>query len=129
MKPTGTKSVLIVNDNEAVRRALCELFKREADFDVCGEAENGKEAIEKAQELNPDLIVLDLSMPVMNGLDAARVLRGLLPTVPLLLYSAFGDKFVEYQALQAGISEVVSKSEDVTVLIRKARGLLYPTAA
>ena len=52
-----------------------------------------------------------------------------MPTVPLLLYSAFGDKFVEYQALQAGISEVASKSEDVTVLIRKARGLLYPTAA
>ena len=129
MKPTGTKSLLIVDDNESVRRALCERFTHEADFDVCGEAENGKEAIEKAQELNPDLIVLDLSMPVMNGLDAARVLRGLMPTVPLLLYSAFGDKFVEYQALQAGISEVVSKSEAVTVLIRKARGLLYPTAA
>ena len=129
MKPTGTKSVLIVDDNESVRLALCELFTREAGFEVCGDAENGKEAIEKAQELNPDLIVLDLSMPVMNGLDAARVLRGLMPTVPLILYSAFGDKFVEYQALQAGISEVASKSEDVTVLIRKARGLLYPTAA
>ena len=66
------KSVLIVDDVELIRRALCELFKSEADFDVCGEAENGQEAIEKAQELHPDLIVLDLSMPIMNGIDAAR---------------------------------------------------------
>jgi chemotaxis response regulator CheB len=59
--------VLIVDDNASIREALCELFKREADFAVCGDAENGKEAIEKAKELRPDLIVLDLSMPVMNG--------------------------------------------------------------
>ena len=69
------KTVLIMDDNAFVRYALCELFKREPDFEVCGEAENGKEAIEKAWELHPDLIVLDFSMPVMNGLEAARVLR------------------------------------------------------
>ena len=62
--------MLIVDDSAYVRQALCELFKREADFKVCGEAENGKDAIKKAQELRPDLIVLDLSMPVMNGFDA-----------------------------------------------------------
>ena len=55
------KWVLIVDDVEIIRRAVSELFKSEADFDVCGEAENGREAIEKAQELHPDLIVLDLS--------------------------------------------------------------------
>ncbi len=59
------KTVLIVDDNAYIRQALCELFKREADFEVCGEAENGREAIAKARELHPDLIVLDLSMPVM----------------------------------------------------------------
>jgi CheY-like chemotaxis protein len=57
----------------------CETFKREEDLEVCGEAENGRDAIEKAQRLRPDLIVLDLSMPVMNGLDAARVLKRLMP--------------------------------------------------
>jgi chemotaxis response regulator CheB len=61
------KTVLIVDDNAYIRQALCDLFKREADFEVCGEAVNGKEAIAKARELHPDLIVLDLSMPVMNG--------------------------------------------------------------
>ena len=77
---------------------LCERFQREADLVVCGEAENGKEAIEKAQQLRPELIVLDLSMPVMNGLEAARILRRLMPSVPLIMYSAFGDKLIERQA-------------------------------
>jgi chemotaxis response regulator CheB len=81
------KTVLIVDDNAYIRQALCDLFKREADFEVCGEAENGKEAVAKARELHPDLIVLDLSMPVMNGLNAARELKRLMPTVPLLMYS------------------------------------------
>ena len=129
MNHTSPKSVLIVDDNAYIRQALCELFKHEADFNVCGEAANGKEAIETAQELRPDLIVLDLSMPVMNGLDAARILKRLMPTVPLIMYSAFGDKLVEHQARLIGISEVVSKSEHKTVLIEKARGLLYSAAA
>lgn len=129
MTPTTPKSVLIVDDSAYIRQALCELFKQEADFLVCGEAENGKEAIKKAQELRPDLIVLDLSMPVMNGFDAARILKRLMPTVPLIMYSAFGDKLAEKQARLIGISEVVSKSEHVSVLIHKARGLLYSAAA
>jgi chemotaxis response regulator CheB len=129
MIPPVTKWVLIVDDNASIRKTLCALFKREADFEVCGEAENGKEAIEKVRELRPDLIVLDLCMPVMNGIDAARVLKQMMPTVPLIMYSAFGDKFAESQARLVGISEVVSKSEHASVLINKARGLLYSHAA
>lgn len=123
------KSVLIVDDNPFIRQALCKLFERESDFEVCGEAENGKQAIEKAQKLRPDLIVLDLSMPVMNGFDAARVLKRLMPTVLLIMYSAFGDRVAEHQARLIGISEVVSKSEQASVLIHKARGLLSSSAA
>jgi DNA-binding NarL/FixJ family response regulator len=123
------KSVLIVDDNSLIRQAVCGLFEREADFEVCGEAENGKVAVEKARGLRPDLIVLDLSMPVMNGFEAARVLKRLMPTVPLIMYSAFGDKLVEKQARLIGISAVVSKTEHAGVLIHKARGLLYSHAA
>jgi YesN/AraC family two-component response regulator len=122
---TIIKSVLIVDDNAFIRQSLRRVFDFEVDFEVCGEAGNGREAIERAQELRPDLIVLDFAMPVMDGFDVARVLKRLLPTVPLIMYSAFGDKFVEYQARLIGISEVVSKSEHVSVLIHKARGLLY----
>jgi chemotaxis response regulator CheB len=126
---TARKSVLLVDDSAHIRQALCELFKREGDFEGCGEAENGKDAIKKAQDLCPDLIVLDLSMPVMNGFDAARVLKRLMPTVPLIIYSAFGHRLAENQARLIGISEVVSKSEHASVLIHKARGLLYSAAA
>ena len=116
-------TVLIADDNTSIRQALCELFQREADFEVCGEAENGHEAIEK------DLIVLDVSMPVMNGLDAARVLIGMMPKVPLILYSAFKDYLVEQQVRLMGVSELVSKSDPASVLIAKARNLLCLAAA
>jgi two-component system, chemotaxis family, chemotaxis protein CheY len=129
MAPTTEKCVLIVDDNASIRQAVCGLFERDADFEVCGEAENGKVAVEKARELRPDLIVLDLSMPVMNGFDAARVLKQVMPTVPLIMYSAFGDMLLERQARLIGISEVVSKAEHAAVLIDKARVLLNSAAA
>jgi DNA-binding NarL/FixJ family response regulator len=93
------KTVLIVEDNASLRRALCELFKRQTDFDVCGVAENGREAIEAADRLHADLVVLDFLMPDMNGLDAAYALRRVLPTVPLIFYSAFEDSLSEHAKL------------------------------
>jgi DNA-binding NarL/FixJ family response regulator len=123
------KTVLIVDDNAFVRKALCELFAQETDIEVCGEAANGRSAIEEAGRLPPDLIVLDLLMPVMNGLDAARTLKRMMPSVPLIMYSAFEDRFSERLARLAGISELVSKYQHVSVLINTARGLLYPRAA
>jgi len=122
-------SILIVDDNAFIRKALCEVFKREQDFDICGEAENGRVAIEKAKRLRPDLVVLDMSMPVMNGLDAARALKRLMPRVPLIMYSAFGDRYVEQQASLLGISSVISKSEPVTTLVGIARSLIAQTTA
>src|SRR6266705_3412856 len=115
--------------NALIRQALCELFKREADFEVCGEAENGREAIEKAQQLHPDLIVMDLSMPVMNGIEAASILKSLMPTVPLIIFSEYSDVFSEKEARSAGVSALVSKSEHASVLVGKARALLYHIAA
>ena len=107
------KSVLLVDDNAVIRQVLCQLFTSEKDFDICGEAENGREGIEKAQQLHPDLIVMDLSMPVMNGIDAARVLKSLMPTVPLIIFSEYSDVFSESEARSAGVSALVSKSEHV----------------
>jgi two-component system nitrate/nitrite response regulator NarL len=75
------------------------------------------------------LIVLDLSMPVMNGLDAARVLQRLMPDVPLVMFSEYSDAFSEQEARSIGISALVSKSEHVSVLVNKARSLLYDLAA
>jgi CheY-like chemotaxis protein len=123
------RTVIIVDDNAMIRRLLCDLFTRAGDFDVCGQAENGREAIEKAQQLHPDLIVTDLSMPVMNGLEATRILKKLMPAVPVIIYTAHSDPFIEDAARSAGASAVMSKSEAVTVLIGEARSLLDQIAA
>jgi DNA-binding NarL/FixJ family response regulator len=122
-------TILIADDSLFIRQRLCELFEREEDFNVCGDAENGREAVEMAQILHPDLILLDLSMPVMNGLDAARVLNRVMPEVPLIMYSAYSDSLTEKEARAAGISALVSKSENPSVLLGKARSLVYKFAA
>jgi YesN/AraC family two-component response regulator len=80
-----SKSILIVDDSHLVRRALRRMIEDSNQFVVCGEAANGKEAIDQAAKLRPDLVVLDMSMPEMNGLEAAQVLKQILPTVPLIL--------------------------------------------
>jgi DNA-binding NarL/FixJ family response regulator len=123
------RSVLVVDDNPVIRRAMCELFTREGDFEVCGEAENGRDAVEKAQLLQPALIVTDLSMPLMNGLEETRILKRLMPGVPVIIYTAHSDRFVDQEALAAGAAAVVSKSDSVGVLIRKVRELLDQIAA
>jgi DNA-binding NarL/FixJ family response regulator len=124
-----THTVLIVDDNRYIRRGLCELFQQEEDFDVCGAAENGREAVDKAQGLHPDLILMDLSMPVMNGLDATRIVKRLMPEVPVLMYSAYDDSSTENEARSAGVSALVSKSERLSVLLGKARSLVEQIAA
>jgi YesN/AraC family two-component response regulator len=104
------KTILIVDDNLYIRRGVCELFKRESDFEVCGEAENGKEAIAKALELRPDLIVLDLSMPLMNGIDVARSLRDTMPSVQIIMFTLFVDTLVEAEARSAGIANDIAQT-------------------
>lgn len=123
------KRVLIVDDSPTVRQALCELFVREGDFEVCGQAENGRDAIEKAEHFRPDLIVTDLSMPIMNGLEETRLLKTLMPGVPVIIYTAHNDPFVEREGRSAGAAAVISKSEAVTTLIAMARSLFEEIAA
>ena len=123
------KSVLIVDDNATFRRVVRQVFTSEADFFVCGEAANGQQAIEKAQQLLPDLIVMDLAMPVMGGIDAARVLKCLMPTVPLVVLSGYADVFSEKDVRATGFSALVSKSEHISALLTKARALVHQVAA
>jgi CheY-like chemotaxis protein len=117
------KSILIVDDSPAIRHPLRTAFEDISGWEV-GEAANGREAIDKARELNPDLIVLDLAMPVMNGLQAAPVLRRMRPTVPIILFTLYGSKFLEREALSAGVTVVVSKDAAVKTLVNQARDLL-----
>jgi DNA-binding NarL/FixJ family response regulator len=119
------KSVLIAEDHALTRQALCNLFSSQDDFEVCGDAKNGQEAVEMAQVLRPDLIVLDLSMPVMDGIEAARAMRELTPETPIIVFSEYSEVFSESEARSAGISGLVSKTEPVSVLLDKARAVVY----
>ena len=119
------KSILIVDDNAVVRRCLRGIFEDEG-WEICGEAENGRDAIEKALELSPDLIILDFTMPVMNGLEAAKTLRAMMPEVPLILFTVHRSANLDSNASVAGINAVISKVEGVTALVDRVRSLLEP---
>jgi CheY-like chemotaxis protein len=88
------KSVLIADDS-AFRQRVVIFSAAKLDFKVCALAENGRMAIQKAQDLRPDVILLDLAMPVMNGFEAARALKRLMPNVPIVVFSAYADSFTE----------------------------------
>jgi len=90
------KQILIADDNSAVRRIIRGFFDDRADIAVCGEAVDGLQAVEKAKALRPDLIVLDLVMPQMNGAEAASVLKKAMPEVPILLFTMHADNIGRY---------------------------------
>ncbi len=118
------KRLLIVDDSPAMRRSLRTLLGLRANWEICGEAENGREGIDKALQLSPDLIVLDLAMPVMNGFQAARELHRLLPRVPLLMYTSFSGSEVEHEALASGVTAIRSKSDGIESLCGSIQELL-----
>jgi DNA-binding NarL/FixJ family response regulator len=115
------KSVLIVDDHEAIRRELRRLFQSHPEFTVCGEAVDGADALSKAQQLAPDLIILDFAMPEMNGLEAASALHHIMPDATLFLLSAYHTRELELAASQFGARAVFSKYDNLDGLIRRAR--------
>ena len=116
--------VLLVDDSAAIRKAMRPLFDSHPKFEVVGEAEHGREAVEKAPRLRPDLIILDLSMPVMNGLEAAPLLLKILPQVSLILFTIHDGAEVHRLSHAAGIHAVVLKSNAATHLIAQAEALV-----
>lgn len=104
--------ILIADDHAVVRKRLTALLETHAGWKVCGEAENGREAVAKAAELKPDLIILDLSMPVMDGLGAACEIATIMPKVPILMYTEHSYVEIELEAKRFGVRRVISKTDD-----------------
>jgi two-component system chemotaxis response regulator CheB len=107
--------VLIAEDSLTIRRRFCEILNGDPELEVVGEAENGKRAIELCEELRPDVMTLDMVMPVMSGLTATEYIMAYRPT-PILIVSAStnrGELFKTYDALAAGALDVLEKVEDV----------------
>lgn len=108
-----SKTVLIVDDNVHIRRSLRLCIEGNTEMTICGEAENGAVAVEKVKALRPDVIILDLQMPVMNGLEAAREIAVIAPKIPIVMLSLHANDELVHQAKRAGISEVISKTEAI----------------
>ncbi|HEY4837291.1 MAG TPA: response regulator [Candidatus Acidoferrales bacterium] len=120
----GDKTALVVEDNAAIRQMLVSAFLSNRVFKTCAEAENGKAGIEVAKKIHPDIITLDLSMPVMNGMEAASELRKLFPKTPIILFTLYGDGISQTEAAKSGINLVLSKSTPLQSLIVIAHRLL-----
>lgn len=118
------KRILIVDDNDLVRYLVRTILETQPGFEVCEEAADGVEAIERAAKSKPDLIVLDFSMPRMNGLQTAANLRDVAPNVPIILFTLYKDEVPEMKAQAAGIRAVVSKTGQMGGLLQEIHRVL-----
>jgi DNA-binding NarL/FixJ family response regulator len=116
------KHILIADDSSAIRKTLRPFLEKEDNWIVVGEAKNGKEAVQKAQMLKPDLVILDFAMPLMNGLQTVLELKRISPSLPLILFTNFASLHLEEIALSSSVNAVVSKSEP-GVLVHKIHDL------
>jgi two-component system, response regulator YesN len=120
-----TYGILIVDDSALIRRALRTCIEQNHDeWKVCGEASDGIAAIDMVKALRPDLIVLDLSMPGMNGFELAHELKQTNPSLPVLMFTGFKTPQLEKEAIAAGCNAVVSKSEHQQMLFDNIQRLL-----
>jgi DNA-binding NarL/FixJ family response regulator len=119
-----SKKILIADDNALVRKLLRIMLEGQKGWQVCAEATNGSEAILKAQESQPDAVILDFAMPLLDGLDAAREITRALPSVPILLFTLYDSPEMTLAAKEAGVSRVLPKTASGLPLIQAVRDLL-----
>ena len=119
------KRILVADDDGLIRKMLYNLFEDQPDYDLCAEARNGEEAIALAKLHQPDLIILDFSMPVMNGIEAARELKKIMPNVPIVLFTLFTPSATELALGEFSVDRIVPKSE-VSRLMTHIRQLAPP---
>ncbi|MFB0559041.1 MAG: response regulator transcription factor, partial [Dehalococcoidales bacterium] len=130
MKESPTIRVLIVDDHHVVREGLRRILELEKGLQVVGEAKSGEEAITKAVSLSPDVIIMDLKMPGMDGIAATREIKQQLPKVNVLVLTLYAEDFVK-QAIEAGVSGYLLKDSDceqITKAIHQVYDGLSPIA-
>ena|ERR1700757_2314594 len=119
------RRILVIDDGESVRDIIRIFLERDG-FEVCGEGSDGVEAIEQAKKLKPDLIVLDLAMPRMNGAEAASVLSQTMPDVPIVLLTLYQNVLGTALASAVGVKAILDKTDGMDKLVACVRSLLSP---
>lgn len=115
--------IFIADDHEVVRKGLISLLEAQTDWEVCGEAADGREAVEKAQELKPDIIILDIGMPSLNGLEATRQILKVNPDAKILVLTLHDSDSVVREVLNAGARGFLLKSDAARDLVAAAEAL------
>ena len=107
------RRILVADDDPVVRQALSRLLAMNSALEVCGEAVDGQDAVIKAEKHRPDLVILDLSMQILNGLEAATEISRIVPEVRIILFSAYGQRLQDINIKAYGVTRVVSKDDNV----------------
>ncbi len=115
--------ILIADDHEIVREGTRMLLQHEPGWEVCGVAKTGREAVEQAKKLHPDIVVLDMRMPELNGLDAARQIKHALPKTELLIFTAHEWEELIWEVFEAGVKSYILKADAGSHLIEAIRSL------
>ena len=121
-----TLRVLVVDDNASVRRSICQILRQEDDFKVVCEAVDGDDAVRKIREHQPDVVLLDITMPAMNGLEVAEIIKTESPSIQVLIVSQHESRGFQWAALAAGVTGYINKSNvgrDLIPELRRIQGL------
>ena len=118
------KCILIADDSKTIRTLIRAFIENRAGFEVCGEAVDGADAIEKAKDLKPDLIILDLAMPRMNGAAAASVLKRRMPKIPIILFTMYDELMSETFSSVVQVDLVLSKPNGLHEMVTHVQDLL-----
>jgi|GraSoi_2013_40cm_1033754.scaffolds.fasta_scaffold01204_6 DNA-binding NarL/FixJ family response regulator len=118
--------ILIVDDNASIRQLLHSFIENSTGFKVCGEAENGADALERARKLEPDLVLLDLTLPGMTGTQTATALKLELPDMKIILFTFHADGVNQSLASTFGVDRVIAKSDSIRTLGEHLKALLPP---
>jgi DNA-binding NarL/FixJ family response regulator len=119
-----SKSILIVDDSEAVRNITRLFLESQADMEVCGEAVDGVDGIEKAKALKPDVVILDLAMPRMNGVEAASIIKRSLPNVRIIMFTLYLESLGKALASSVGVDAILSKPDGGWKMLDCVRSVL-----
>jgi two-component system, NarL family, nitrate/nitrite response regulator NarL len=115
--PNRILRILIADDHPIIRKHVRGILERQSHFKVCGEAYDGAKALEEAKRLKPDVVVLDVSMPILNGMDAARKIKAELPEMAIVILSSNADKHYVDEAKKIGAHAYVAKTKAAEALV------------